>query len=141
MYSRTAARTGRKIEEIRAMWQWLDPAKVKAKGYDTVIIQNYDERARGKFHARQMAFVALVMLPNGEWPKLPDGPLGPDGKPLVTAENVGRSTFDLAIAALGGSATVAGSTAEPGGISAGVGQGSRPLAPALPIEPFRRDAP
>lgn len=143
MYTRTPARTGRKIEEIRAMWQWLDPAKVKAQGYDTVVIQNYDERARGKFHARQMAFVALVMLANGEWPKLPEGPLGPDGKPLVTAENVGRSTFDLAIAALGGgSATVAGSTDEPaGGISAGVGQGSRPLSAAMPIAPFGRDAP
>lgn len=121
LYTPTRAKTGRKVEEIRAFWDYLDHDKLKADGFDAVLIQNYEERARGKFHVRQMAYAALLLMPDGNWPPLPQGPLGPDGKPLVTAENAADSAFAAAMAALGGSTPVAQPRAVEASTTSGTG--------------------
>lgn len=139
MYTPTAVRTGRKIEEMRAMWEWLDPDKLKGEGYDIAVIQNFEERARAKFHVRQGAFLVIATFPNGEWPTLPQGPLGPDGKPAVTAENIARSAFDLAIAALGGTTNTAlPAPAAGGGIRVGTEPSSGATGSPVPLSRFKR---
>jgi hypothetical protein len=138
LYTPTPARTGRKIEELRAYWNSLDHDKLKADGFDTVMIQNYEERGRGKFHLRQMAFLVMAMFPNGEWPKLPDGPLTPEGTPVITAE-ASKSTFEIIAAKLGTSApaTLAAPSPKPAAHH-GAGLATQALGPALPSARYKR---
>jgi hypothetical protein len=139
LYTPTSAKTARKIEEIRAYWNSLDHDKLKADGFNAVMIQNYEERARGKFHVRQMALLILLLLPNGDWPKLPDGPLTPEGKPVITAEAEAKSTFEIAAAKLGASvpaplaAPLPKSTADHG-----AGLAAQAVGPALPAARYKR---
>jgi hypothetical protein len=139
LYTPTSARTGRKIEELRAYWNSLDHDKLKADGFDTVMIQNYEERARGKFHVRQMAFLIMAMFPNGEWPKLPDGPLTPEGTPVITADAAPKSTFEIIAAKLGASAptTLAAPKPQPTAHH-GTGLAPQAIGPAVPSARYRR---
>jgi len=139
LYTPTPARTGRKIEELRAYWNTLDHDKLKADGFDTVIIQNYEERSRGKFHLRQMAFLLMAAFPNGDWPKLPEGPLTPEGRPVITAEAISQSTFEIAAAKLG--ASVPSLLAAPlpkTSSNHSAGLGSQAVGPALPSARYKR---
>jgi hypothetical protein len=139
LYTPTPARTGRKIEELRAYWNSLDHDKLKADGFDTVMIQNYEERSRGKFHVRQMAFLIMVMFPNGEWPKLPEGPLTPEGTPVITAEAT-KSTFEIIAAKLGASAptTLAASKPQPTSHH-GTGLAAQAVGPALSAARYKHE--
>lgn len=139
LYTPTPAKSGRKVEEIRAYWQSLDQDKLKADGFDIVVIQNFEERARGKFHVRQMAFVVLAKFPNGQWPKLPDGPLTPEGKPAITAEAISKSTFEIATAALGVAAPASLAAPLPNtATSRGNGLASQALGPTLSAARYKR---
>lgn len=139
LYTPTPARTGRKIEELRAYWQTLDHDKLKADGFDTVLIQNYEERARGKFYLRQMAFLVMMMYPNGEWPKLPDGPLTPEGKPVITAEAISKSTFEIVAAQLGTAVPSLLAAPSPNATAdRGTGLASQAVGPALPFARYKR---
>jgi hypothetical protein len=132
LYTPTPAKTGRKIEELRAYWQSLDHDKLKADGFDIVMIQNYEERARGKFQVRQMAVLILAAFPNGDWPKLPDGPLTPEGKPVITAEALSKSTFEIAAAALGAAAPTSLAAPSPKtSADRGAGLATQAIGPAL----------
>lgn len=138
VYTPTPAKTGRKVEELRALWQSLDHDKLKADGFDTVLMQNYEERARGKFHVRQMAYLALVASPSGEWPKLPEGPLTPEGKPVITAEAVTKTTFEMAAAALGASAPVLLTAPAPTTTSRSNGLAAQARGPGLSAVGYKR---
>ena len=139
LYSPTPAKTERKIDELRAYWASLDQEKLTADGFDAVMIQHYEERARGKFHVRQMAFLVLMTLPNGQWPKLPDGPLLPGGKAVITADATARTTFDMAAGALGAAvpASLEVSPQEPVA-DRGAGLAAQAVGPALSGARYKR---
>jgi hypothetical protein len=85
MRTDTAVDMGRKFEEIRALWGSLDRDKIKADGFNFVMILSFTEKQRGKFHVRKFAFMRIPRMPDGTWAPLPDGPLGPTGQPAVVA--------------------------------------------------------
>jgi hypothetical protein len=85
MRTDTPLESGRKWEEIRALWNQLDREKLRTDGFTVALLLNFTERARGKFHVRKFAFMQIQRGPDGEWPTLPDGPLGPGGQPVVVA--------------------------------------------------------
>ena len=85
MRTDTSTELRRKWEGIRALWHRLDREKLKADGFTLAVMQNYTERARGKFHVRRFAFIRVARRLDGDWTKLPEGPPGPNGQPIVIA--------------------------------------------------------
>jgi hypothetical protein len=62
----------RKYQEIKALWAMIDQAQMKADGFDVVLIGNFQEAQKGRFHARKGFFVRIPRPAGGDWLALPD---------------------------------------------------------------------
>jgi hypothetical protein len=62
----------RKYQEIKALWSRVDRDKMRAEGFDLVLVGNFAEPQRGRFHARRGFYVRIPRDTNGPWPELPD---------------------------------------------------------------------
>lgn len=61
----------RKYQEIKALWTRLDREKMRAEGFDLVMLGNFAEPQRGRFHARRGFFIRIPREGDGPWPDLP----------------------------------------------------------------------
>ncbi|MBP6011889.1 MAG: hypothetical protein KBA31_06640 [Alphaproteobacteria bacterium] len=61
----------RKYQEIKALWARLDREKMRADGFDLVMLGNFAEPQRGRFHARRGFFIRIPREGDGPWPDLP----------------------------------------------------------------------
>jgi hypothetical protein len=74
-----------KFREIKALWARMDRNKLRAEGYDLVLIGNFSTRQLGRFHARKGFFVRIPRGENGQWAELPDR--APDDRETLISRN------------------------------------------------------
>jgi hypothetical protein len=74
-----------KYQEIKALWARIDRAQLKADGFDMVLLGNFTEAQRGRFHARKGFFVRIPREESGDWPELPDR--APDDRDALISKN------------------------------------------------------
>lgn len=103
--------TQRKYQEIKALWEQMDRARLKSEGFDIVMIGNFTTAQKGRFHARKGFFVRIPREIGADWPELPAS--APDNKDVLISQNeVGAQQLAMAIAetfAKGGSLAAPGS--------------------------------
>ena len=75
----------RKYKEIKALWSRIDREKMRTDGFDMVLLGNFAESQRGRFHARRGFFVRIPRDTDGTWPELPDR--APDNRDLMISKN------------------------------------------------------
>ena len=75
----------RKYKEIKALWSRIDREKMRADGFDMILLGNFAEGQRGRFHARRGFFVRIPRDIDGPWPELPDR--APDNRDLLISKN------------------------------------------------------
>jgi hypothetical protein len=86
----------RKYQEIKALWTRIDRAQMRTDGFDMILIGNFAEAPRGRFHARKGFFVRIPREKDGDWPTLPDH--APDDRDLLISKNeVGAEELAAAI--------------------------------------------
>lgn len=75
----------RKYQEIKALWARIDREKMRADGFDMVLVGNFAQPQRGRFHARKGFFVRIPRDANGPWPELPER--APDDRDMLISKN------------------------------------------------------
>ncbi|MCE9524020.1 MAG: hypothetical protein K8S25_16505 [Alphaproteobacteria bacterium] len=75
----------RKYQEIKALWARIDREKMRTDGFDMILLGNFAESQRGRFHARRGFFVRIPRDTDGAWPELPDR--APDNRDLMISKN------------------------------------------------------
>jgi hypothetical protein len=75
----------RKYQEIKALWARIDREKMRADGFDMILVGNFAQPQRGRFHARKGYFVRIPREANGPWPELPER--APDDRDMLISKN------------------------------------------------------
>ncbi len=75
----------RKYQEIKALWSRIDRDKMLADGFDMILVGNFAQPQRGRFHARKGFFVRIPRDTDGPWPELPER--APDDRDMLISKN------------------------------------------------------
>jgi hypothetical protein len=75
----------RKYQEIKALWARIDREKMRSDGFDMILVGNFAQAQRGRFHARKGFFVRIPRETDGPWPELPDR--APDDRDMLISKN------------------------------------------------------
>ena len=74
-----------KYVEIKALWAQMDREKMRAEGYDLVLIGNFSTPQIGRFFVRRGFFVRIPKLADGKWAELPER--APDERETLVSES------------------------------------------------------